>query len=130
MKVVVEEDDGAAGRRWLGGVRLLNQAGKVWPAKEGRGRFLWMPRKWWRSQRRLGGMRDARLARGAKRLPRRLSRLMWAKIFALRGVPLALVVIVQELVLELGHVDVGGAFALAALAFEAEVQGFVEAAGR
>ena len=34
----------------------------------------------------------------------------------------------QELVLELCHVDVRGAFALAALALEAEVEGFVESA--
>ena len=47
-----------------------------------------------------------------------------------QGQPVFLVVVGEELVLHLGHVDVGGTLALAALALQAEVEGFVDPPAR
>ena len=47
-----------------------------------------------------------------------------------QGQPVFLVVVGEEFVLHFGHVDVGGALALAALALQAEVEGFVDPPAR
>ena len=47
-----------------------------------------------------------------------------------QGQPVLLIVVGEEFVLHLGHVDVGGTLALAALALQAEVEGFVDPPAR
>ena len=84
-KGVVEEDDGATGGAG-GGCALVEPVGEGLAGEGGEG-AVFVDAEDLVEKPAEPGVWDARLARGAKRLPMRLSRLMWAKIFALRGVP-------------------------------------------
>ena len=72
------------------------------------------------------GLRSVQLASGAVAEPIGLSRWIWPISSEPSGTGPALVVVVEELGLELGHVDVRRALALARLALEAEVEGLVQ----